>query len=37
MTPRKRANIAESGEVAGLIHDDQSRERVPIEVQMERA
>jgi hypothetical protein len=34
---RKRADIAESGAVAGLIHDDQSREGVPVEVQMEGA
>jgi multidrug efflux pump subunit AcrB len=29
--------IAESGATAGLVHDDQSREAVPVHVQMERA
>ncbi len=33
----KTLEIAESGAVAGLIHDDQSHEPVPVEVQMERA
>ncbi len=29
--------IAESGDAAGLVHDEQSRETVPVRVQMERA
>jgi multidrug efflux pump subunit AcrB len=29
--------LAESGATAGLVHDDQSREAIPVQVQMERA
>jgi len=32
----KTLEIAESGASAGLIHDDQSRDPVPVQVQMER-
>lgn len=33
----KALEIAESGVNAGLVHDDQAREPVPVEVQMDRA